>query len=67
MWGAVALCIVLLFEATYVPVVADVLHVRPPSVAGWDVILIMSRLPLVVGQVVLAVRGSRSRRPDRQT
>ena len=56
-WRAVALCVVLLFGATYVPVVADVLHVQPPSAAGWGVIGLMSLLPLVVGQLVLTVRG----------
>jgi Ca2+-transporting ATPase len=56
-WGAVALCVGLLLGAVYVPVVAGVLHVQPPSLAGWGIVLSMSLLPLLVGQVVLAVRG----------
>jgi Ca2+-transporting ATPase len=55
-WGAVVLCVGLLLGAVYVPVVAGVLHVQPPSLAGWGVVLLMSVIPLVVGQVVLAVR-----------
>ena len=55
-WGALGLCVLLLFGATYLPVVADVLGVQPPSLQGWGVVLLMSLVPLVVGQVALAVR-----------
>jgi len=56
-WGAVALCVLLLFGAVYLPVVADVMHIQPPSAAGWGIVALMSLLPLIVGQIVLAVRA----------
>ena len=56
-WGALVLCVGLLLAATYVPVVAQVLGIQPPSAAGWGLIAGMSLLPLAVGQVALAVRA----------
>jgi Ca2+-transporting ATPase len=56
-WGAVALCVGLLFGAVYLPVVADVMHIQPPSAEGWGIVALMSLLPLIVGQIVLAVRA----------
>ena len=56
-WGALALCVGLLFGAVYVPEIADVMNVRSPSVEGWGIVALMSLLPLVVGQIVLAVRA----------
>lgn len=55
-WGALALCVVLLFGALYVPGVARVLGVQPPSAEGWGIIALMSLVPLGVGQVVLLLR-----------
>lgn len=55
-WRAVRSMEALLLGAVYVPVVAGVLHVQSPSLAGWGVVLSMSLLPPLVGQVVLVVR-----------
>ena len=61
-WGALGLCATMLVVATYVPGIARVLKVTAPSGAGWLVVLGMSLLPCVVGQVVLSVRGLSGRR-----
>ena len=51
-WGALALCVVLLLFAVYLPVVASVLSITPPSLAGWALVLGLSLVPLVVGQML---------------
>ena len=56
-WGALALCTGLLLVATYVPPIAAVLAIEPPSAAGWGIIALMSLLPLVVGQLALTLRA----------
>lgn len=51
-WGAVVLCTGLLLVAVYVPVLAMVLHLEPPSAHGWGLIMGMSILPVILIQVV---------------
>jgi Ca2+-transporting ATPase len=51
-WSALALCVVLLLLAVYLPVLSDVLQVVDPGLNGWLVILGMSVLPLVIGQIL---------------
>lgn len=51
-WGAIVLCIILILSALYIPVVANVLSVIPPNFYGWIIVLGMSLVPLVVGQLV---------------
>jgi Ca2+-transporting ATPase len=55
-WTAVGFCVLLLFGAVYIPGVAGVLEVQPPSAEGWGIIALMSLVPLGVGQVALLVR-----------
>jgi Ca2+-transporting ATPase len=50
-WGALALCTVLLLLAVYVPFLANILGVVRPGAAGWAVVLVASLAPLVVGQI----------------
>ncbi len=50
-WGALALCTVLLLLAVYVPFLADILGVVRPGAAGWAVVMVASLAPLVVGQI----------------
>jgi Ca2+-transporting ATPase len=50
-WGALALCILLLLTAVYIPPVANVLMVVDPGLKGWGVILGMSLIPLLLGQI----------------
>ena len=52
-WGALALCTVLLLLTVYVPLLADILKIANPGFAGWMLIAGFSFLPLIVGQVVL--------------
>jgi Ca2+-transporting ATPase len=54
-WGAIGLCLFLVLMTVYIPVLADVLKVSTPHGAGWLLILGMSVIPLVVGQITLAV------------
>ncbi len=51
-WGALALCVVLLLIAIYVPFLADVLSVVNPGLNGWVLIMVMSVIPLVIGQIL---------------
>lgn len=51
-WGAIVLCVSLLLAVTYIPFLADVLHIQPPGLAGWGMIIGMSLLPLIYGQIV---------------
>ncbi|MBW2505735.1 MAG: cation-transporting P-type ATPase, partial [Deltaproteobacteria bacterium] len=59
-WGALGLCSVLLAATVYVPILAEVLDVARPGLSGWLLIFGMSLLPLVAGQIVLAVMKSRT-------
>jgi len=54
-WGSFALCTLLLALPPYLPPVAHVLHLAPPSAAMWAIILGMSIAPLLVIQAVTAV------------
>ena len=50
-WGALVLCLCLTLLAVYVPGLADVLGVEAPSLAGWGLVVGMSLIPLVLGQI----------------
>ena len=54
-WGALVLCSLLLAATVYVPLLAKVLNVADPGANDWMLILIMSMVPMVVGQITLAV------------
>jgi P-type Ca2+ transporter type 2C len=56
-WGAIALCIILILAAVYIAPLADILAVVDPGVRGWGLILGMSLLPLIAGQVYIHFRG----------
>ncbi|HKL20090.1 MAG TPA: cation-transporting P-type ATPase [Halalkalibaculum sp.] len=51
-WGALGLCVILILSALYVPVLAEVMQVVPPDFSGWLIIIGMSLVPLVVGQLI---------------
>ncbi len=55
-WGALVLCILLLLLAVYVPFLANLLRVTPPSFKNWLIVLGFSFMPLVIGQVVKWLR-----------
>jgi Ca2+-transporting ATPase len=50
-WGAIVLCTILILAAVYIPVFADVLSVVHPGKEGWILIILMSILPLIIGQI----------------
>jgi Ca2+-transporting ATPase len=57
MWGAIALCVALLLLAVYLPPLASILTLSPPPTSGWLLILGGSLVPLVLGQIYLALRS----------
>lgn len=50
-WGALALCLVLLLLAVYLPGLAQVLQVVDPGLSGWLLAGGMSLAPLLLGQI----------------
>jgi len=57
-WGALALCTILLLGALHIPLAAEVLQLVPPDEAGWSVVLGMSLVPLLLGQISkVALKG----------
>ncbi len=56
-WGALALCTVLLLLAVYVPGLANLLQVNDPGVEGWVLIIGMSVIPWFAGLIIKAVDG----------
>jgi Ca2+-transporting ATPase len=61
-WAAISLCIPLLLLAVYLPGLAEVLSTEPPGLAGWGLIMAMSVVPFIVGQIILTVLRCRERR-----
>jgi Ca2+-transporting ATPase len=54
-WGALALCVGLLLAAVYLPILAGILKVVNPGANGWALVMGMSLIPLVIGQVLKQV------------
>ena len=52
-WGALALCVLLLLVAVYWSPLAAVLSLADPGTSGWTVALGASLVPLLVGQLML--------------
>lgn len=50
-WGALAVCIVLTLIAVYVPPLAQVLDVVPPTLEQWEIVVAASLVPAVVGLI----------------
>jgi Ca2+-transporting ATPase len=55
LWAALALCTLLLFAAVYVPGLGTVLQVVDPGFPGWALVIGMSLIPVLVGQVVITL------------
>jgi Ca2+-transporting ATPase len=51
-WGAVALCVILILLAVYVPLLGRILHLAHPGLAGWSLVVGMSLVPWLVGQAI---------------
>ncbi len=56
LWGALALCSVLLLAAVYVPILARVLSVVDPGPEGWALVAAASLTPLALGQILRSAR-----------
>ncbi|MFP4085490.1 MAG: cation transporting ATPase C-terminal domain-containing protein [Desulfobacteraceae bacterium] len=54
--GGIGFCILLLLAAVYVPGLSQLLRTEAPGFRGWLVILGMSFLPFVVGQILRRVQ-----------
>jgi Ca2+-transporting ATPase len=55
-WGALALCVLLLLAAVYLPGLSDILQVTDPGLTGWALVGGASLVPLVIGQIALVMR-----------
>jgi Ca2+-transporting ATPase len=64
-WSALGLCVALLLSAVYWPGLAEVLSIVDPGASGWTVAVLLSLVPLVVGQLSLVPRFQRHLVPDR--
>ncbi len=56
-WGALALCTLLLLAAVYMPLLSRVLGTTEPGATGWVVVAIGSLIPLLIGQLVAVLRN----------
>lgn len=56
-WGALALCTVLLLLALYVPFMANILRLANPGFIGLALVLAMSLMPLLGGQLFHLIIG----------
>jgi Ca2+-transporting ATPase len=50
-WGALALCTVLLLLAVYLPGLSGILKLSAPGGRGWALVAVMSLVPLTAGQI----------------
>jgi Ca2+-transporting ATPase len=50
-WGALGLCSGLLLAGIYLPGLSHVLKVMNPGFAGWMIVIGMSLVPLIIGQI----------------
>ncbi|NIO03031.1 MAG: HAD-IC family P-type ATPase [Proteobacteria bacterium] len=51
-WGALALCVTLLLLAVYIPGLASVLKLENPGATGWILVIVMSLIPCLLGQIL---------------
>lgn len=56
-WGALLLCAILLIGAVYMPGLSLILKVVNPGVYGWIVVLSMSLIPILPGQIYIYLKG----------
>lgn len=61
-WGAIALCAVLILAGVYAPGLNDVLGVKPPDLLDWALVGGLSLIPLVIGRLWHLVRQKLARR-----
>ncbi len=56
-WGALGLCTLILIAAVYLPGISTVLKTVDPGPVGWLLVIGMSLIPLLIGQVERELRG----------
>ncbi len=56
-WGALGLCTALLLVAIYIPSFATALNIAHPGKEGWILVLVMSSITYVIGQVLKSIKG----------
>ncbi len=61
-WSALVLCVVLISLGVYVPVFATALGIVPPGLQAWCLVLLMSCVPLMFGQLLLFINGRKKRK-----
>ncbi len=52
LWGALALCTVLVAAPPYIAPMAEVMHLVPPTLDMWGIVLAMSLAPMILIQIV---------------
>ena len=62
-WGALLLCSSLLLITVYVPLLAEVLRLSNPGYTGWGLVIGMSLLPLLLGQLALIMLNKKEGGP----
>lgn len=60
-WGALIFCTGLLLIAVYVPLLSNVLQTDDPGVNGWLLIMGMSLVPLIIGQIAKLINRQRGK------
>lgn len=58
-WGALLLCITIISGAISWSFLANILHLTPPLLKGWILIIGMSLLPLILGQLIIELSGKK--------
>jgi Ca2+-transporting ATPase len=57
-WGAIAICLVIILGAVFLPGISRIISAYPPGLNGWLVAIIFSLLPLVIGQSYKLIKKS---------
>lgn len=58
-WGALASGMSLLLLAIYLPGLSSVLKMAPPGGEGWTLVIVMSLMPWMVGQILKSIRRTK--------
>lgn len=61
-WASMAVCLVLLLAAVYLPGLTTLLETEALSLQSWGVVLLLSLAPVTAGQIYLALRKAAARK-----
>jgi P-type Ca2+ transporter type 2C len=62
--GSIVLCIFLLLATVYMPGLSDILGTRDPGVTGWYILLGMSLIPFIWGQILRSLQSVTGERAE---